>query len=427
MREPRARRIVGVVIVSLIVASSLVATSRAQNKVGTSLDAQNFGQIERGRYLAIAGDCVSCHTVPGSGQPFAGGRPIETPFGAVVGANITPDLETGIGAWSDELFVRALREGKGHDGQLLYPAMPYPYYTKLTESDALAIRAYLNTVKPVRNAVVSNKLPFPFDVREGMAAWNALYFTNGEFKPDATKSAEWNRGAYLVEGLGHCGACHTPKSALGGDDRAHAFQGYALQGWFAPNITNDNERGLGGWGVADIVAYLKNGHNPTSASTGIMAEEITLSSSHMTDVDLAAIATYLKALPGQTASPPAAISASDPKMIAGAAIYADECSACHGPDGKGVPYLFPSLAGSPNVRSTDPASLIHVLIEGARSVATAGEPTGPGMPSFAWMLSDDQAAAVLTYVRNSWGSSAPAVEASQVAQGRAKAATASGH
>ena len=300
------------------------------------------------------------------------------------------------------MFVRALREGKGHDGELLYPAMPYPYYTKLTESDALAIRAYLNTVKPVRNAVVSNKLPFPLDIREGMAAWNALYFTSGEFKPNSTKSAKWNRGAYLVEGLGHCGACHTPKSALGGDDRAHAFQGYALQGWFAPNITNDNERGLGGWSVADIVAYLKNGHNPTSASTGIMAEEITLSSSHMTDADLTAIATYLKALPGQTASPPAGVSASDPKMVAGEAIYADACSACHGLDGKGVPYLFPSLARSPNVRSADPASLIRVVIEGARSVATAGEPTGPGMPSFAWKLSDDQAAAVLTYIRNSW-------------------------
>jgi mono/diheme cytochrome c family protein len=426
MRERTARRIAGAAIASLILASSLIASSRAQNKVGTSLDPQNFGQIERGRYLAIAGDCTSCHSAPGSGQPFAGGRSIETPFGIVVGANITPDSETGIGAWSDESFVRALREGKGHDGELLYPAMPYPYYTKLSESDALAIRAYLNTVKPVRNAVVSNKLPFPLDIREGMAAWNALYFTSGEFKPDSTKTAEWNRGAYLVEGLGHCGACHTPKSALGGDDRAHTFQGYALQGWFAPNITNDNERGLGWWSVADIVAYLKNGHNSTSASTGIMAEEITLSSSHMTDADLTAIATYLKALPGQTASPPAGISASDPEMVAGEAIYADECSACHGLDGKGVPYLFPSPAGSPNVRSADPASLIRVVIEGARSVATAREPTGPGMPSFAWKLSDDQAAAVLTYIRNSWGASAPIVEASQIAQAR-KRAMASGH
>ena len=425
MRELLARRIAGAAIASLILASSLVASGRAQtNKVGTSLDPQNFGQIERGRYLAIAGDCSSCHTVPGSGQPFAGGRPIETPFGVVVGANITPDPDTGIGAWSDETFVRALREGKGHDGQLLYPAMPYPYYTKLTESDALAIRAYLNTVKPVRNAVVSNKLPFPFDVREGMAAWNALYFKSGEFKPDPTKSAEWNRGAYLVQGLGHCGACHTPKTQLGGDDRARTFQGNALQGWFAPNITNDNERGLGGWSVADIVAYLKNGHNATTASTGIMGEEITLSSSQMTDADLTAIATYLKDLPGQTSSP-AAVSASDPTMTAGGAIYADECSACHGMDGKGVPYLFPSLAGSPNVRSVDPASLTRVLIEGARSVATAGEPTGPGMPSFAWKLSDDQVAAVLTYIRNSWGASASPVDPRQVEQARARAAMAS--
>ena len=429
MRKPFARRIAGAAIASSILASSLVGPGRAQfNKVGTSLDPQNFSQIERGRYLAIAGDCSSCHTVPGSGQPYAGGRPIETPFGVVVGANITPDLETGIGAWSDELFVRALREGKGHDGQRLYPAMPYPYYTKLTEGDALAIRAYLNTVKPVRNAVVSNKLPFPFDVREGMAAWNALYFRSGEFRSDPTKSAEWNRGAYLVEGLGHCGACHTPKTQLGGDELARAFQGYVLQGWFAPNITNDNQRGLGGWSVADVVAYLKNGHNETTASTGIMGEEITLSSSQMSDTDLVAIATYLKDLPGQIASPPAPISASDPRMTAGEAIYVDECSACHGMDGKGVPFLFPSLAGSPNVRSVDPTSLVRVVIEGARSVATHEEPTGPGMPSFAWKLSDDQAAAVLTYVRNSWGASASAVDPREVEQARARAAMASmGH
>jgi mono/diheme cytochrome c family protein len=426
MRERRMWRSISAAIASAFLASSLMAASRAQVRVGTNLDPQNFEQIELGRYLAIAGDCTSCHTVPGSGHPFAGGRSIETPFGSVVGANITPDPETGIGAWSDEEFVRALREGKGHKGEPLYPAMPYPYYTKLTESDALAIRAYLNAVTPVRNAVVTNTLPFPLNIREGMTAWNALYFKEGEFKPDPAKSAEWNRGAYLVEGLGHCGACHTPKSALGGDDRAHAFQGYALQGWFAPNITNDSERGLGGWSVADITGYLKNGHNATTASTGIMAEEITLSSSHMTDADLTAIATYLKELPGQPNSRSSSISASDPKMVAGGEIYADVCSACHGMDGKGVPFLFPSLAQSPNVRSEDPTSLIRVLIEGARSVATAADPTGPGMPSFAWKLSDDQAAAVLTYVRNAWGASASAIDASQVSQGRKHAAIAQG-
>jgi mono/diheme cytochrome c family protein len=420
MPEDVARRVARVAIASLVVGSSLFAVGRAQTDVqGTSLDPQDFVQIERGRYLTVAGDCASCHTVPGSGEPFAGGRSIETPFGVVVGANITPDRETGIGAWSDELFLSALREGKGHGGALLYPAMPYPYYTKVTERDALAIRAYLNTVQPVRNRVVSNQLPFPFDVREEMKVWDALYFKSGEFKPDAAKSAEWNRGAYLVEGLGHCGACHTPKTTLGGDDLKHAFEGYTLQGWFAPNITDDNERGLGGWSVADIVSYLKAGHNSVSAATGIMAEEISLSSSQMTDADLTAIATYLKDLPGQAGPSPEAVSASDPTMVAGGAIYADECSACHGMDGKGVPFLFPSLAGSPNVRSTDPTSLIRVLMEGARSVATAGEPTSPGMPWFAWKLNDAELAAVLTYVRNSWGSSASAVTADQVRSVRA--------
>jgi mono/diheme cytochrome c family protein len=423
MPKERARRIAVLAAASLAVASSVIVAAKAQtNQYGTSLDPQNFTQIEQGRYLTVAGDCASCHTVPGSGHPFAGGRAIETPFGVVVGANITPDRETGIGAWSDELFLSALREGKGHGGQLLYPAMPYPYYTKVTERDGLAIRAYLNTVTPVRNAVVSNKLPFPFDVREEMTVWNSLYFRGGEFEPDATKSAEWNRGAYLVEGLGHCGACHTPKTTLGGDDNAHALQGYALQGWFAPNITNDNERGLGGWSIADIASYLKTGHNSATASTGIMAEEITLSSSHMTDADLTAIATYLKSLPGQTGASPATASAPEPTMAAGSAIYADECSACHGPDGKGVPYLFPSLAGSPNVRSVDPASLIRVVLEGARSVATADQPTGPGMPSFAWKLNDDEVGAVLTYIRNSWGSSAPSVDSRQVGQARASMA-----
>jgi mono/diheme cytochrome c family protein len=422
MSERRARRIAGRVLVALLLGFGVAATGRAQNNPsGTSLDPQNFGQVERGRYLTIAGDCASCHTVPG-GQPFAGGRSIETPFGVVVAPNITPDRETGIGAWSDALFVSALRRGKGFRGELLYPAMPYPYYTKVTERDALDIRAYLNTVKPVHNPVVTNKLPFPFDVREEMTGWNTLYFKEGEFKPDDTKSAEWNRGAYLVEGLGHCGACHTPKAKLGGDDLTRAFQGFALQGWFAPNITNDNQRGLGGWSVADIVAYLKNGHNAFSAATGIMAEEISLSSSHVTDADLKAIATYLKDLPNQTNSRPAPVSASDPAMAAGSAIYADECSACHGADGKGVPYLFPALAASANVRSADPTSLIRVLLEGARSVATAGEPTSPGMPSFAWKLSDDEAAAVLTYIRNAWGSSAPAIDARQVGEERASMA-----
>ena len=231
MPEDVARRIARIAVTSLLALSGLVAVGRAQTDVqGTSLDPQNFVQIERGRYLAVAGDCASCHTVPGSARLSPAGGRSKLRSASSLGANITPDRETGIGAWSDELFVSALREGKGHGGSLLYPAMPYPYYTKVTERDALAIRAFLNTVQPVRNRVVSNQLPFPFDVREEMKVWNALYFKSGEFKPDAAKSAEWNRGAYLVEGLGHCGACHTPKTTLGGDDLKQRFSGLRAAG-----------------------------------------------------------------------------------------------------------------------------------------------------------------------------------------------------
>ena len=272
---------------------------------GTRLDPQNFAQIAHGHYLVAASDCADCHDDPATKTPFAGGRPIETPFGKVLAANITPDRDTGIGAWSDTEFVTALREGKNPHGSLLYPAMPYPYYTKLSESDALAIRAYLNTVPPVRKRVVADQLPFPFNIRQGMLVWNALYFHRGEFKPDLSKSAEWNRGAYLVEGPGHCGACHTPKNVLGGDDDRRALQGDQLQGWFAPNITGDRVSGVGRWSVDDIASYLTTGHNITTAATGIMAEVVTFTGSKLTDGDLTAIATYLKSLPGQSQPGPA--------------------------------------------------------------------------------------------------------------------------
>lgn len=382
-------------------------------------DRQDFSQIERGRYLATAADCIACHTLPGQGQkPFAGGRPIETPFGMIVSPNITPDGETGIGAWSDDDFVAALREGKRRDGSLLYPAMPYPYYTKMSREDALAIRAYLNTVAPVRNEVVSNQLPFPLNIRMEMRAWNALFFREGEFKPDPAKSASWNRGAYLVEGPGHCGACHTPKTVLGSDKTAQGLQGGAIQGWFAPNITDDARRGLGRWSLDDIVAYLKTGHNRITAATGPMAEEVALSSSLMSDDDLKAIAIYLKDQAGQADKTPMALAATDPSMIAGSAIYKDVCSACHAGDGGGIPNLIPSLAGSSSVRSDDPASLIRLVLRGGRSVATAAEPNAAAMPAFGWQLDDGQIADVLTYIRNAWGSAAPAVQAADIRKAR---------
>jgi mono/diheme cytochrome c family protein len=385
-------------------------------------DPQAFGLIEKGRYLTLASDCASCHTVPGSGHPFAGGRAIETPFGNLVAPNITPDRDTGIGAWSDEEFDAAVRKGIRRDGSRMYPAMPYNDYTRMSRDDVLAIRAYLNSVTAVRNAVVANTLPFPFSVRSMMAVWDALYFTAGEYQPDPAKSPEWNRGAYLVNGPGHCGACHTPKSALGGDKSAQFLQGGELQGWFAPDITGDTGGGLGGWSSDDVVDYLKTGHNRISAATGPMAEVVSLSSSQMTDGDLKAIATYLRSF-AQTSDPPKPLRPDDPVMVAGSAIYRDQCSACHALDGHGSAQLFPSVAESAVVQSSDPTTSIRIVLRGARSVATDAEPTAPGMPSYGSQLADVQVAAVLTYIRNSWGAAAVEVSPTEVTTVRTQLAT----
>lgn len=374
---------------------------------------QDFPQIERGRYLAAAGDCAGCHTEPG-GKDFAGGLPIETPFGRVVAPNITPDSETGIGLWSDDDFVRAMQQGLRRDGKHLFPAMPYIYFTKTTRDDVLAIRAYLATVPAVHQGVVADQLPFPLSVRGDMAAWNKLYFTPGEFQRDASRSDEWNRGAYLVEGLMHCGACHTPKNIAGGDDNAMRLQGYALQGWFAPDITTDTRRGIGSWSADDLVAYLKTGRNRITSASGPMAEVVTHSTSKLTDADLHAVAAYLKQQPAQNEKSPSPVVASDPAMKEGAAIYADECSACHTPNGRGVTNLFPTLAGSASVQSTDPTSLIRVVLAGTQSVATDHAPTAAAMPGFQHTLDDSEAAAVLTYIRNAWGNAAGPVAASDV-------------
>jgi mono/diheme cytochrome c family protein len=251
-----------------------------------------------------------------------------------------------------------------------------------------------------------------------MYAWDWLYFTPGEFKPDKTKSPEWNRGAFLVTGPGHCGACHTPKSFLGGDETDQALQGYAIQGWFAPSITGDKVRGVGSMSIPDIVALLNTGHNAVTGVAGPMAEQVADSSSHFSDADLKAIATYLQSVPAGADKPPSPVAQDDPRMKAGQAIYRDTCSACHGIDGNGVPNLFPSLVKAPQVHAPDPTSNIRVVLRGVRSAATEREPTAPAMPSFDWQLKDDQIAAVLTYIRNSWGGAAPAVSADDVHKAR---------
>ncbi len=409
----------GILMRALLLTALLTMLACRTPCCANSIGAQDFQQIERGRYLAAAADCSGCHDDARDKRAYAGGRPIPTPFGQVLAANITPDRDTGIGGWSDAQFDAAVRGGKMPNGSRLYPAMPYPYYSRMSKEDVQAIRAYLNTIAPVHHDVHSNQLPFPFNIRAAMRVWDALYFKPSVFHADPAKAESWNRGAYLVTGPGHCGACHTPKTTLGGDENDKALQGYSVQGWFAPDITSDARRGLGDWSPQDIVEYLKAGHNRFAGAAGPMSEEVTHGSSQMNDADLLAIATYLKDQHGQTPQIPA-VPIGDPAMVSGAAIYQDLCSACHGGDGRGVPYLIPDLAGSASVASAQPTSIIRVVLNGAKTVATKEEPTAPAMPSFKWQLSDAQVAAVATYVRNSWGHAAPATTADQVHKARKK-------
>ncbi len=373
----------------------------------------SYDLVARGRYLATLGDCTACHTLPGQ-PPFAGGVAIDTPFGEVLGANITPDADTGIGRWSFEDFQNTMSNGHARGGKRLYAAMPYTAYTKVTREDNRAIWAYLNSLDPVRHEVDTNQLPFPFNIRASLIAWNWLVFEEGEYRPDPDRSAAWNRGAYLVQGLGHCGSCHTPKNLIGGDKDDEFLTGSALQSWMAPDITANSHTGIGGWSEAEIVRYLKTGANRFDMASGPMAEAVEHSTQHWKDEDLSAVALYLKSLGDREQPPPEALSADTAIMRTGALIYEDQCSACHTPDGEGITHLFPRLAQAPLVNSRDATSLIRVVLAGSRAVGTDAAPTAPAMPSFAWNMSDEHIADVLTYVRNSWGNAAAAVSADEV-------------
>lgn len=382
----------------------------------------DYSSIERGRYLATLGDCAACHTsgVQGS-KPYAGGVAIETPFGLLMGANITPDPDTGIGKWTFDDFQRAMSQGVGHEGVRLYGAMPFTAYTKVTKEDNRAIWEYLQSLQPVHNTVQSNQLPFPFNIRTSLIGWNWINFTQGEYQPDPKKSVEWNHGAYIVAGLGHCGTCHTPKNLLGGDKNSEFLQGGVVEGWMAPDITTNNHTGLGKWTLEDITSYLKTGSNRYDMATGPMAEEVKNSSQRWTDADLKAVAVYLKESGHDSgAQAPEPIKADDSSMKAGKAIYADRCSACHTPNGTGQQGLFPRLADSPLINSENATSLIHVVLAGSRPVDTDAAPTAPGMPSFGGNLSDADVANVVTFIRNSWGNAATAVSAEDVKDLREK-------
>jgi mono/diheme cytochrome c family protein len=377
-----------------------------------------FTTIERGRYLAEAGDCAACHTADG-GAPFAGGRAIPTPFGTIYSTNITPDKETGIGRWTNDDFYRAMHEGIRRDGKRLYPAFPYPWYTKVGVDDARAIRAYLDVLPAVKQENKPPDLPWPLSMRVAMAGWNALYFHEGTFRADASKAAQWNRGKYLVEGLGHCGACHTPKTPLGGPKKDERLEGGYGEHWYASSLSGDLRDGLGAWTAAEIVEYLKTGSNAKAAAAGPMAEVVKNSTQHLSEGDLAAIAVYLKDMPRiKDQRENAASSIDNAVMDRGKALYVDNCTGCHLENGAGIAQVFPPLRASAPVQAKDPATVLQAIIEGATVVATKDKPTGLSMPAFGWKLGDTELADLATYIRNAWGNRASAVSASEVAKAR---------
>lgn len=372
--------------------------------------------VERGRYLATVGDCVSCHTSR-NGQPFAGGRVVPTPFGGIPSPNLTPDRETGLGDWSADDFHRALHEGKGHDGESLYPAFPFTSYTKMTRADTDAIFAFLKSLPAVRNPRTDNTLRFPYRMRSLMAPWRGLFFDAGEYVADPKRSAAWNRGAYLVEGLAHCNECHARRNSFGAPVTDPILAGgiIPVQNWYAPDLSMGVNGGLAGWSESDVVSLLKTGRSPQGTALGPMAEVVMRSTQHLTDGDLAAMATYLKSLPGRDPRPmPEQIANARELATQGEAIYVKQCSGCHAADGRGKSTAYPPLDRNPSVLDPTGINAIRIVLNGGFAPATAGNPRPYSMPPFSQRLGDDEVAAVVTYIRQAWSNKAAAVSPNDV-------------
>jgi mono/diheme cytochrome c family protein len=374
--------------------------------------------LTRGEYLARAGDCIACHSVP-NGRLFSGGREMPTPFGSLFVPNITPDDDTGIGRWNADDFYRMMHNGVSRDGALLYPAMPFASYTKVTRSDSDALFSYLQSVTPVHQKNRPHELKFPFDNRELLVGWRTLYFSEGEFAPDASQSVQWNRGAYLVQGLGHCAMCHTAINALGGSSESKAFEGGMIpnQNWYAPSLTSNREAGLGDWPVAEIADLLQAGASHRATTYGPMAEVVYDSLQYLTDDDATAMAVYLKTLPRRDAAPVPTRESRlvDPAVLeSGRQVYAAQCAVCHGGEGRGQAPAYPPLAGNRSITMASPVNAIRMVLNGGYAPGTFKNPRPYGMPPFGQVLSDSDAAAVLTYVREAWGNDGTPVTPTQV-------------
>lgn len=407
---------VGLLLLALVIGLNLRGEEPIrQTEPPAVLDA---ALVERGRYLALAGNCASCHTERG-GAPFAGGHGIPTPFGTVFAGNLTPDEATGLGRWSADHFWRAMRNGRSRDGRLLYPAFPYAHYTLLTREDSDALYAWLRSLPPVVQENKPHELRFPVNTQAALAVWRALFFSPERFEPDPSRDAAWNRGAYLVRGLGHCAACHAERNVLGAPTGRFEFGGglMPVQNWYAPSLSQADEASVADWPVEDIVALLRDGVSPRGSVLGPMAEVVFRSTQHLSEPDLAAMAAYLRSLPQRPAQEPApaqSTAAASPARALGQRLYEQHCVHCHGEQGEGVPGAWPALAGNRTVTMASPANLVRILRHGGYLPATAGNPRPHGMPPFGHVFNDEEMAAVATYLRSAWGHQAAPVSALEV-------------
>jgi mono/diheme cytochrome c family protein len=376
----------------------------------------------RGAYLAQVGNCIGCHTARG-GRPYAGGHRLVTSIGTFITPNITPDSQTGIGHWNENDLWRALHDGKGRHGTPLYPAFPYTEYTKVTREDSNAIFAYLQSLPPIQQKNPPSEIYFPFNLRPLIYIWRALYFDPGVYQPDSGKNDEWNRGAYLVQGLGHCNACHTARNPLGGSHGGLLGGGQIMgTNWYAPSLTSLQEASTSDWPIHDIVQLLKTGLSSRAATAGPMADVVSQSLQHLTEDDAHAMAGYLKSLPpGDPRSrgvPPPLTEEVDKLLARGGEIYKTLCEDCHGNLGQGRRNAYPALAGNRGVTLASPVNAIRSILYGGYVPVTASTPRPYGMPPFAQVLHDEEIALVLSYIRNAWGNRGSLVTAIEVDRSR---------
>lgn len=375
--------------------------------------AGSAAQIARGAYLARAGDCVACHTERG-GQPYAGGRVLATPFGEIVAPNITPDKASGLGQWQADDFWRALHHGKSRDGRMLYPAFPYPNYTKVSRADSDALFAFLQSLPPVANKNQPHRLRFPYNQPFMLAAWRALYFRPGSYQNDPAHDPVWNRGAYLVQGLGHCNACHSSRNWAGASQSATDLAGGLIPvlNWYAPALNSEQELGLGSWSQAEVAALLHTGVSTKSAVFGPMAEVVRQSLQYLNTEDINAMAYYLKALPPVTDSSSVrsdnlSQEAREQILKQGEKLYQTHCQDCHMADGKGKGDIWPPLAGNRAITMPEPINAIRMVLNGGFAPSTHGNPRPYGMPPYGPLLTDPEVAALVSYIRQAWGNGGP--------------------